>query len=1056
MHVINTSRIPSLPVTRAANATPTPSTNFALQSPTPQVVAPVPPLGNFSGALGWPIPMPKSDQDSLRSLLQSDASGLPGLPLAEGAKGALGYLLSGSAVSELDLKTPGKALEKLLGSPKAQALGQAIQDKLAGIATDTSLNDYLLAAIHLGLDPESREGALPNSVAGFDLAQRSYWGAPAAAVIQGLAGHLVTQGRATRQTAELAAQLLLAGQAPEFLVKGVPSSVTCGSLLWTQFAIATAKLEANSPGRVLNMSYSEVLAAAEEIGADSPGVQATQRNALALWAAVNGVVESNATPLGEAEMERIRLAYNRQLSALTRSVTLLQTEVPDRKALALAQLTAAFPEVDASVFEARTLQKAWLNSGRPGVFPGMRSMLDIVMEGDKLGDKEHWISQDKRIPIQRFCALCESGKLDVSGAFASAYEQSIKALESGHKGLVLYLISTLPPEDRLNFEYGRLEFFHTNDYTMAMDFTTPLALKKRGHTLDVKVTRDGQTHIYELDTRAFSVKKRDYLKSTYTPPYTAAKLESRVANTVSKTVLFDPFKDQAHRAGEKTVQTTTPDSLGSQRSHYIAKVFAQSLDMHNDDLLNHARGYTSYDQGRARNDAIGEFFLNLIPLRSAIVNFRNGNVGAGLFDLGLDVIGLVTLGAGKAAQAGKVLAKGISSVGAVTKAVRFLGATAIEAFNPLSGLGDLAKGGVRLLGQGAAKGVETVNKLRGASGSYDLLKAASKHYGEAATGSLKVAGKRTENGAVLHNGKWYGFDPDRMRPYGAPLDGFTPRIRAVDGVIKAANIEPARALSNTQFANYKVPASRIAGLTPDSRGVYVAADGHLAHIRHTDSTGLSAVYEVRQVTRTAEGAVQARVYHNNRQTPLLVEHVQGDQWQRLGALGGSPPSVKADLGPEIGRGGEGIVYASLDGKSVYKDLGPTRLTTAEGHINMEVVNLNKYYGEGFAAVMVDEGRKYIKMGRIDGVDLSQIEKGSLPAHARSLLDDVLAQMEAKDIFHNDPQLSNFMYSAKDQKIYPVDMDALSAEFMVPGVSDVYARKKDKVRREFSELLAKTA
>lgn len=980
MHAINASRVPSLPVTSTDNPTPPPSTNLPPPTPTPQTSTLDHPvalkIGHFGGALAWPVPMSKPDQDSLLALLHCDASGLPGLPLANGAKGALGYLLSGSAVTESDLKLPSKAIEMLLGSPKAQALGQAIQDKLGGTATDTSISDYVLAAIQLGLDPEFSDTAGPHSVAGFDLAQRAHWGQPASAVIQGLAEHLVAKGRATRQTADLAARLLLARQAPEFLVKGVPPSVTCGSLLWAQLTIATAKLEADSPGRSLDMTYSEVLAAADGIGAGSPVVQAAQRNALAYWAAANGVVDGHETPPGERDMERIRLAYNSQLSALTSAVALLQTEVPDRKALALAQLKAAFPEVEANVFEARTLQKVWLNPGRPGVFPGMRSMLDIVMEGDTLGDKEHWISQDKRIPIQRFCGLAESGKLDVSAAFSSAYEHSMKALETGHEGLVRYLISTLPVEDRINFEYGQLEFFHTNDYTMAMDFTTPLALKKRGHTLDVKVTREGKTHIYEIDTRAFSVKRKDYLSSRYTPPYTAAKLEQRVASTVSKTVLFDPFKDEAHQAGEQTAPATTPDSVGSDRSQYIAKVFAKSLDLHNDDLLNHARGFTSYDQGRARNDAIGEFFLNLIPLRSAISNFSNGNYGAGLLDLGLDVIGLVTLGAGKAAQAGKVLAKGFSSVGGAAKAVRFLGATTIEAFNPLNGLGDLAQGGARLLIQGTAKGV--------------------------------------------------------------------------------AKIAPARALSNTSFGNYQAPASRIAGLTPDSRGVYVAADGHLSHIRHTDSTGLSAVYEVRQVTRTADGAVQARIYHNNRQTPLLVERVQGDQWQRLGAQGGSPPSVKSDLGPEIGRGGEGIVYASLDGKSVYKDLGPTRLTTAEGYINMEVVNLNKYYGEGFATVMIDEGRKYLKMGRIDGVDLSQIEKGSLPANARTLLDDVLAQMEAKDIFHNDPQLSNFMYSAKDNTLYPVDMDALSAEFMVPGISDVYARKKEQVRSEFSELLAKAA
>jgi predicted Ser/Thr protein kinase len=186
---------------------------------------------------------------------------------------------------------------------------------------------------------------------------------------------------------------------------------------------------------------------------------------------------------------------------------------------------------------------------------------------------------------------------------------------------------------------------------------------------------------------------------------------------------------------------------------------------------------------------------------------------------------------------------------------------------------------------------------------------------------------------------------------------------------------------------------------------------------------------------------------------LLLERVQDDQWRRLGARGGQPVAVKADLGPEIGRGGEGVVYTSLDGKSVYKDLGPTRLTSVEGYVDMEVVNLNKYYGEGFAEVLIEDGRKYIKMGKIDGVDLAHVEKGSLPAEARSLLDDAVAQMEARDIFHNDPQLSNFMYSKTDNKLYPIDMNGMPAEFMVPAVKNVYDRQITQLRSAFSELIA---
>ena len=838
--------------------------------------AQVHPLGDFSGALAWPIPPSVQAQRSILGLLQSQATGLPGLPLADMHKGVLGYLLSGSSITENDLRAPSVAIEKLLGSPKAQALGQAIQSELDGFATDSSLNEYLLAAIQLGLDPESMAAPARTTVAGFDLAQAGHWGQPPAVVIDGLSRHLLQKGRVTAQTANLGARLLLAKSAPQFLVKGIPPSVTYGSLTCVQLAIATARIEADSPGRVLNLDYAQVLAFAEQLNTPEPVLQQAQQNALTDWGVANGLLKTSAPTV--PERERIIGAYNSQLAALKSANTLVQTPIPSRREMALDALVQAFPDMDPKVFEAPTLHKAFLIPGRTGRFPGTQSMLDIVMDGGKLGADEHWVSQDKRIPITSFCQLYTSAKLEVAIPFKAQYEQAITAIETGHQGLANYLISTLPPADRDNLEYGVLEFFHTNDYTLAMDMTTKPTLSRRGHTLQVKSTRGGEVNIYEIDTRSATIKKQNYLRHLYTPPYTDKKLHDRNANVVSKTVVFDPFKDE-------------PDTRAhSTRSDYIARVLAKSLDLHNEDLLQQARGWTSFDENAATNKAIGEFFLNLIPLRSAIVNFCNGNVADGLFDLSLDFIGLVTLGAGKAAQAGKAFSKGVTSVRGVARVARFIGATAIEAVNPLGGLGDLTVGIAKLVGVGAqrliSKGLETVNALRGASGSYDLLKAVSKQFDGAATGTLKVAGEPVEVGAVLHNGKWYAFDSVLMRAYGSPLEGFTAHTHAVEGVVGAADIEPGSELSNTLFRHFKAPEAGISGLSRNSQGVYVAANGHVSHIRHTDNAGKTAVYEVRQVTRAEDGTVQARIYHNNRQTELLVQHVEGDQWQRLGAKGG--------------------------------------------------------------------------------------------------------------------------------------------------------------------------
>ncbi|KRP43828.1 hypothetical protein SAMN04490190_2398 [Pseudomonas libanensis] len=926
--------------------------------------AQVHPLGDLGGGLSWPSPMPAQHQNRLVALLQSNTSGLPGLPLADGAKGALGYLLSGSSVSEADLKKPLAAIEKLLDSAKAQALGQAMLSQLGGSPPGSGGNDYVLAAIHLGLDPESLAAPARNSVAGFDLAQS---GQRASVVIDGLARHLVAKGRTSAQTASLGAYLLLARTAPQFLVKDIPPSVTYGSVLWAQLAMAVGKIEAQAPGRTLGMGYAEILLTAEKLPSDEVSEQ-IEYQALKDWDAARKFETTAAQTPSSDDMERARTAFNEHLNSLKTTSVLLQTPIPSRKADGLAQLKAAFPGIDPKLFEVRNIQQARLREGRPGLHPGMRSMLDIVMEGVKLGPEDHWISTDKRLPIDKFCALYEVGKLGVATAFKTAYDSAINAHQQGHQNVVRHLISTLPLEDRKNLEFGELEFFHTNQYKIAGDLFTPPALHVRGNTLEVKTTRDGQVNIYLIDTRRGTIEKQNFLTRRRSEPYTDSKMESREANILTKTVRF--AADQIIPEG-----STQSDSFNSRRSHFIADVFVKSLDLKNDDLLREARDVTSYDQDSARNEAIGEFFLNLIPLRSAIVNFQNGNIGQGIFDLAVDAVGLLTLGVGKAGQAGKVASKALSSMSHLAKAARFVGATAVEAFNPLSGAGDLLVGGGRL---------------------------------------LKAAGRRLKHLPTVPEGE----------------------------------------LGNRLFREFKVPESTIAGLSRNNQGVYVAADGHRSHIRHTDSTGQSAVYEVRQVTRTVDGKVQARVYHNNRQTGLQLEHVQGDQWRRLGLKGGHPTSIKEDLGPVIGQGGEAIVYSSLDGKRAYKDYGPTSIDPENIPNSSEVIAFNRFYGEGFARVAVENGRKYLVMNRIEGVSLGHFEKGSLPSEARSLMAETMAELEAKNVYHNDMQLKNYIYSAKDKKIYPVDLDALPRELMPSFLMDDWQRGKQKLLREYAQLIAK--
>ncbi|WP_448650774.1 glycosyltransferase family 32 protein [Pseudomonas fluorescens] len=793
-HTLTPAHVVSLEAFIDGNALSVPKTLDGLMALTSAALrqSQVHPLGNFSGALGWSVPLEKEHQDAIITLLDSGPSGVPGLPLADGSKGLLRHLLSGSSVTDTDLQNPTIALEKLLASPKAQALGVAIQQKLGLYPNDTSIHDGVLTALQLSLDPESYRTPARNKIAGFDLAQRQHWGKPASVIIDELASQLIRQGKATPQTANLAARLLLTHSAPQFLVKGIPPTVTYGSLTWAQLAIATAKVEADSPGRSLNMTYAEILAGAAQMSNEGLTTHSAQYEALRDWALVNGFLTTAETVPTDHQMENIRTTFNNQLSALTTTSTALQTELPSRREMALAMLKAQFPLLDESVFEAKVIWKAVLPPGRPGKFPGVHSMLDIVMEGDKINaPQEHWLTTDKRIPINTFCTLSAAGTLTLGTAFSTDYNNAITSLEKGHQGFAEYLIGNLPLEDRLNFEYGTLEFFHTNTYKLAMDFTSPPTLRSRGHTLTVKIKRGDDVNLYVINTKNGTVRKDNTQREKYSEPYSSAKLEVRDVSIISKTVLFNPFEDEhARYAPGKEVSAEVPQTSTSNRTKYIAKVFAKSLDLHNDDLLNHARGVTSYDKSRAGDAAIGDFMLNLIPLRSAIVNFMKGNYGEGVMDLGLDLIGLLTLGAGKAAQAGKVFAKGVSSAKGVARAARFVGATAIEAFNPLDGLSALTGGVTRLLGRGATFGWKGVKTVAGQARSYDLLKAVSKQEGVAATGTYKVAGQRIESDTVFDNGSWHFYDASKKKAYGIAPREYRPNIVAANGIVKVFDDTP--------------------------------------------------------------------------------------------------------------------------------------------------------------------------------------------------------------------------------------------------------------------------
>ncbi|NVZ69179.1 hypothetical protein [Pseudomonas costantinii] len=730
------------------------------------------PLGNFGGGLSWPIPMSRIDQHSLLQFLYSNKTDVPGLPLPHGGSATLGYLLSGSSVTQSDLQDPVKALQKLLDSPKAQALGQAMQTHLHGASSDTSIYEHVLTAIHFGLDPQSTVWRCRNKIGDFDLVHPGHWGQSPSTIVESLSRNLVANGKATADTAKLATHLLLALEAPQFLIKDIPKNVTIGSLAWANLSIAAAAIEAERPGTVSNMTFAEVMTYSTRVKPPPSAPENEKNAALVDWGIAAGILVKTPTDTYTLEqINKVRTAFTERAQKLSAASQVLNSDLPTRKEIALIRLKEIFGDLG-PIFELPFLftDDERANAGQE--FEIGHSLLDVAMMD--FPNSKPYRTTHSDIPVEKLNN--NLNKLGVEKAFTSRFAGAVTKQGDAVDTSIRHMISQLPLEDRKNFEFGKISFFHETSYKYDLGFWG--GKKDSTHPgLWLKIERDGKTYAYEINFAEREIK--------HASPTQVTELSSRKGAVLHEHKQFKPKHIKDADLNEKPSTTQTFDSFNSLRSNLISMAFVQNLGLNDPQIEKAARGQTNLEKIEEKQDAETDFLLNLIPLRSAIINFKNGNYGDGVFDLAIDIFGFVTAGT---AVAGKLVKIGNSTFAVGTKALqaaKVIGVATVSALNPLSGAGDLAVGGAHLLAGGGkyllSKGTQIVNKLKGASGSYDLLKAASKNHGVVATGTFKVAEQTFEGGAVLSNGKWHAYDPITGRAYGPPLPMLTANSVAMAG-----------------------------------------------------------------------------------------------------------------------------------------------------------------------------------------------------------------------------------------------------------------------------------
>lgn len=835
-------------------------------------------FADFGGALSWPVPLSVAEQKlALTAISHFEASiGIkPGF-------GILDYLNSGQPLSTESLQDPADALETLITGTRGQTLGLAVQTHLNGISTDVSISEYALAAVHLLLDPASKENTLRNQVAGFDLANAKHWGKCASVVVDNLQAYLITEDLSSPAMARLAAYALLLRKAAVFLIKDIPDSVKYGTTAWFNLAVAAATIEAESPGKVANMTFAQVMVSAQSAALLDPEVtRQAHASALADWGVVNGVLARAVDErYSDEKLDYAKSIFNLQLADRLETSTLLNSALPNRKEIALAKLREKFG--DNVPFEERLFELAdplqtigyslFLGTGPVSKY----SLLDMAMIGGP--PYYQWTTDDPRLkPLSG--AVNASLEFGVADTFKKEFGSAVSNLKKGAHGSVRHLISRLPLEDRENLEYGKVDFYQQKTYRLSTGFVGK-NLQSINPALILRVERgvEKKLSVYRMDLSRSTIDKIDSDPAKAQDEYDL--------NVPSIQYSTEPFHVAETTAAAQLKQKQSPNELppqsyGSRRTATIASAFVEHLDLDSHNILKAAEGITTKDREDAAVEAARDFVLNLIPFKSSITNFVNGDHIDGAVDLFLDLLGFVTAGAGALTKLAQIGAKTASAIGKALKVAKIIGAVVIGELNPLSGLGDLAVGGGRLLGKGlkfvGAEGLQQINKLRGVAGSYDLLQALSKEHGPTLIGSWKLGEQNVEGLGVLNNEKWYHYNPVNNRLYGTPGDFKpTPGRFGLNG------------FDNKELSRLAVKSAQITGMQANAKGIFRSVDGQRCFIRNIDAAGKSKVYLIRDDFNVNVDITDVVIVDpaTNRTQGTRLRQVAPDQWQPLSLNGG--------------------------------------------------------------------------------------------------------------------------------------------------------------------------
>lgn len=786
-----------------------------------------PPLGNY-----W-APLMAPSESALR-LTTENKHAIAELinELTAGKTSLLEYISfkNISAITREQMKgSAEKMLQNILRRDSAKMLGRKIHEHLGWqmITDDEAANDehlalLALAALIINFDPSA--GEQRNMVAGYDLYQPSNLGRTAEDVLSDIEDHLIAHVGIPPYVAPLAAHILLAGTAPELLIKNLSSDVLVGTPGWITLCRAVSIVEINEPGASRSMTHSELL----EVSAIAPlnPSHALLLDSLAMypildWAVMNGFVKHNAQ--GEYDEDRFKWAlsrYNAYAEALAQSIDALASPLPSRREITLNELHRELPKGD--YLEEDTLRKEVYTNVFERIIDGKKyvdySIADLHMSGDLImnGKLSSRLELNGKQPEASKTLNYLHNLKPIAPQFEQAFDQYYKQLTKGLATTIKLALSHLPEHDRLFITQGLVKCYTVRkSYWMNETLNDPVAIRGR-YGVIISSEYKGQIRAYELFTlrgecryrpdlvrlliannlinaipSVASTASHEKVEALQWPLDIEAYMEGRSARSdqhsrIVVEKLCDVVPDQQYINPTPTSQTVTFFIPQVDEVAYLLLKYNPIATR--EELYASAKGVTKMEQERARDEALKTALIDMIvPFKKCIEDISSGDekrIADGVTGCILDGLALIGGLIGISGKIASIAAKSGSLTSKVLSIVKVSSSFAVSMFNPLDGAPSLIHGGARLFRKGVMQlskhGADAIHvatyqvrRLTGSAQSYDLIKAANR--------SDVVPGmwKSIENGsdsisllAIKRQDSWYALNLSTGKPWGNKLGNF--------------------------------------------------------------------------------------------------------------------------------------------------------------------------------------------------------------------------------------------------------------------------------------------